>query len=273
MISFSHDNLNSLYKLIERLIHSPEGVETEVIAGKLPESFPDDIPLPPNPIIIGSVTHRDEWLYRTQIFFDVRLEPRQLYYFYRDRLNTSWQAEVIGMESRCFVPSSFPTLDYKHFVNLAQNRELDIEAIPTQSSQESQTESITRVLLDIWELDNPSRPRITYAPLPILPSPPNLKIIRASGGNGDLQSSAEAKLQTALSLDELMSHYATYFEREGWEEIDRGNKENSIWRNWEITDDSDRRWLGVLQITSLVEAEHYYAYTRVSLKGNQVNSQ
>ena len=51
MVSFFHEDLASLYKLIERLLHLSKYEETQIIAGKLPAIFPDDIPaLTPVPV-------------------------------------------------------------------------------------------------------------------------------------------------------------------------------------------------------------------------------
>ena len=264
MISFLHHDLTSLYKLIERLLCLSENEETQIIASNLPETFPDEIPFPPGATIIGSVMYRDEWHDRTQVFFDIRLEPQQLNNFYQNNLGTNWKKkEYVGVAFRSFSDSPPKTLAALDFVNLAQNIELNIEVKKTQSSQK---ESTTMVLLDIWRRSDLGR--LSYAPLPILPSPPNLRILKASGGNGERESSAEAKLKTNLDLQELITHYAACFESEGWIENDSGKKENSVWQNWKMTDKNNRTWLGVLQITSLVEAEHYYASARVFQEEN-----
>lgn len=60
MVSFFHEDIASLYKLIERLLHLSEYEETQIIAGNLPAIFPDDIPFPSGVTIIGSVVYKKE---------------------------------------------------------------------------------------------------------------------------------------------------------------------------------------------------------------------
>lgn len=256
MISFLHDDLDSLYKLIERLLCSYQDGETQVVAGRLPLSY--QIPLPPQATIIGSVIYRDRWHDRTEVFFDVELSLEELNYFYRHNLGTNWQEkEDRGIVFRhCVSP---PELDNMHFVDLSQNLELNVGVTNVPSAEADGT---TMVMLDLWKLTSPNS-KSADVPLLILLSPPNLRIFRTSGGSGNRESSAEAKLRTALDLPKLITHYAGFFEREGWIESSRGDRENSVWRNWKMTDNNNVTWTGVLQITSLAEAEHYYAVARV----------
>lgn len=261
MISFLHDDLASLYKLVERLLDSDPDGETQVIAGKLPETFPSEILFPPNTNIVGSVVYRDRWHDRTQVFLDVGLEQQQVDNFYQNNLSANWtRSEHQGVIFTRFADLASKTSEDMCFVNLAQNIELniDIEKTPPHYSQ---VPSATKVLLDIWKRSNL---KLSYVPLLILPAPSDVDMLSWSASNGEKESNAEAKLTTNLNLQELIIHFATYFEQKRWVEDDCGQKENSIWRSYEMTDENAITWLGVLQLTSLSEAKHYFVSARIS---------
>ena len=261
MVSFLHNDLTSLYKLIERLLYLSEDKETQIIAGKLPEIFPNEIPFPSDATIIGSVVHDDEWRNEwIEVFFDVSLQREQLNNFYQQNLGTNWNRKEDFGGGFTSVSHSLPqNLEHMYFVDRTQNRELNINVIdPRKESQQG----IIMVSLLLEQRSNYEL--LPLAPLPILPSPPNTRILRATGGSSEKESSADAELKTNLDLQELITHYAACFERARWVENDNGEEKNFVWRNWKMTDENDRSWLGVLQITLLAETGHYLASARVS---------
>ena len=266
MVSFFHEDLASLYKLIERLLHLSKYEETQIIAGKLPAIFPDDIPFPSDATIIGSVIYKNEWHERIQVAFDVSIELEELNNFYQDNLGRNWEKrEHFKGGFRRSYQSSIQSLHDVYFIDQSQHKEIYLDACKTQLK--SQKESIIMGSLDLFQLINP-RFRPPQPPFPTLTSPPNVTILHGSGGGGEKESTANAHLETSLDLSELITHYADCFERAGWVENDSGKKENFVWRNWKMTDENNQTWLGVLQITSLAEAEHYFASARVSQQTN-----
>lgn len=260
MASFLHDDLTSLYKLIERLLYLSEDEETQIIAGKLPEIFPKEIPFPSDATIVGSVVHDDEWRdERIEVFFNVSLQPEQLNNFYQQNLGTNWNAKDDFREVFTGVSHPLPQdLEHMSFVDRTQNRELYISV--TDIPKESQP----KIIMVSLALEQRSDSELQLASLPTLPSPPNTHILRATGSSSKKKSSADAELKTNLDLQELITHYAACFERAGWVENDNGEEKNFVWRNWKMTDENDRTWLGVLQITLLAGTGHYLASARVS---------
>ena len=248
MVSFFHDDLPSLYKLIERLLNLSENEETQILAGKLPEMFPNEIPFPSGANIIGSVVYDNDWHKRIRVCFDVSLKREQLNKFYQENLGANWNRR------EHFGGGFTDYLEEICFVNRTLNREFSV------CIDEFNIHSIM-VSLDLYQ---PSDFGLPFAPLPSLSSPPpNVHVLRVSGGMGKKESSTDAKLKTNLDLQELVTHYAACFEREGWLEIDSGKKENFAWRNWKMTDENNQTWSGVLQITSLAETGRYLASAHV----------
>ena len=261
MVSFLHNDLTSLYKLIERLLCLSEDEETQIIAGKLPEIFPNEIPFPSDATIIGSVVHDDEWRDEwIEVFFDVNLQLEQLNNFYQANLGSNWNTKEDFRGGFTNISHSSPQdLEQMSFVNRTQNRELYINIDPQKESQQE----IIMVSLTLEQRQLSNYELLPLAPLPILPSPPNTHILRSPSSSSEKESSADAELKTNLNLQELITHYAACFERAGWVENDNGEEKNFVWRNWKMTDENGRTWLGVLQIT-LLAARHYLAFARVS---------
>ncbi len=242
------------------MLHLSGKEETQIIAGGLPEIFPDDIPFPPDAAIIGSIVHNDDLRDgQIEVFFDVGLELEQLNNFYQENLGRNWNKEELFRGGFMRTPCSSENLEFMYFINRIQNRTLDINIINTLKKPQKENTIMVSLYLNL-----PCNFRPEIASFPILSSPPNVKILRNSGGAGEKESSADAQLKTNLDLQELIAHYAACFEREGWVENDSGKEENFVWRNWKITDENNLTWLGVLQITSLAEAGHYFASARIS---------
>ena len=248
MVSFFHDDLPSLYKLIERLLNLSENEETQILAGKLPEMFPNEIPFPSGATIIGSVVYDNDWHKRIRVCFDVSLKREQLTNFYQENFGKNWQRR------RHFGGGFTDYLEEICFVNQTLNREFNVYI-------DELNKHTVMVSLDLYQLSDFGLP---FAPFPNLSSPPhNVHMLSGRAWGGEEEYSAEAKFKTKLDLQELITHYAACFEREGWLENDSGKKENFAWRNWKMTDENNQTWSGVLQITSLAETGHYLASAHV----------
>ena len=106
MVSFFHEDLASLYKLIERLLHLSEYEETQIIAGKLPVGFSDDILFPSDATIIGSVVDKNEWQESIKVVFDTSIELEQLKNFYQDNLRNWEKREHYFASARASQPTN-----------------------------------------------------------------------------------------------------------------------------------------------------------------------
>lgn len=260
MVSFLYDNLSDLYKYIEVLLKI-SGTKTLIIAGKLPEEFPREIPFPQGTKIIGCLVGDDNLF---DIIFDVKLSPKQLISFYQKNLGKNWtEHEFLLGERGGFTSSanSSPRKNYTDisFFNQAQEKEITLYVKEYYVEKETITVSLN--------LHHSNIPIPSLPPLPILPPPSDVKAISPSSQFTEKNYSSETELETSLNLKSLITHYATLFEQVGWIKSKSGQDENSIWQNWRMSDEKGVSWIGFLNITTITDTpRRYLAKAYVSLE-------
>ncbi|MGF1486355.1 MAG: hypothetical protein ACFBSE_04500 [Prochloraceae cyanobacterium] len=259
MTLFIYDDLPTLLELIKRLLNQL-GEKRQIISGKLPEEFPQEIPFPQEAEIIGSVVNANNSI---QIYFDVRFTAKQLVDFYLKNIDKNWQKlELLETRRKGFTRNrirSRLSSNYRQtqFLNKSLEKRFQLNIENRERTSNKIKASLTLYPDNIADISTP--------PMPILITPANINLLRASSSKGSENYNSIAELKTNIDLESLIEHYGNFFAEEGWIKIKQEKDKNSAWQNWKKQDEKGQVWLGMLTIAKTnTTGDRYLANASVS---------
>jgi hypothetical protein len=214
----------------------------QVIPGDLPEAWELELPLLERTRVIGTILAEGGNGPQTQVFLDVAEAMEAVEDAYRTSLATQGLREIVPFGIS--VPAPSP-----HWRSLSFcARNVDVRVLIQRME-----ETLTHVSLSLETFS--ASPCITAdfshrAPLPAqLTAPPGRHWGISSSGNDELGSVHQyLTIETPLSLQEIIEHYANQLEANGWEQVEAGHTENTAWSVWKFLDQRNRPWSSIILV-------------------------
>lgn len=274
--SGANDREALLREMIVRLVTfpgDPRVSNPQVLVGQIPEGLPEEIPLPEQSRVLGTLIRGPE---NASIVIDANQPPAQVLDFYRQRMKAvGWQELELPMGPRHggFVHDS-RALAFEAratFCRSSRGPSFTVMAFPRATDENT---SDVRLELDAeGQCAQQSRMRRMHQPMmhDIIPRLIPPEGARQQGGGGssggdNTYSSATLALDKDVAIVALASHYITQLERGGWTRIDTGNSSLFAWSTWTFHDEDNEPWLGSFIIFKLpVQQPQYTLYVHASI--------
>ncbi|NJN56711.1 MAG: hypothetical protein HC879_04045 [Leptolyngbyaceae cyanobacterium SL_5_9] len=271
------ENEAALLREMLRARYAFDGQENvQILVGQLPESLPDDLPLPEEAQIIGSIVKTGSiagGTDSTEILLRVNQSPEETYSLYQQQLlDEGWQVEEApeidgGFLARDAVNSPQVSSSRNSFGSFCSPSQTAHLYIDTAQSQTNSSAILKLTLNSVYSETQPLFPfecslGIEYAPLPALTLPANAKFI--SGGSSSFsndEASSDAVIETDLDAESLINHYANQLQQAGWTQVETSEVGLS---RWSFQDEEGRDWQSLLIIAEIPGIPDQYAsYVRV----------
>jgi len=255
----------SVEELATRLLQatypgSAELNEVQLLAGKLPDDMPVDLPIPDGARIIGSEIQEGKGIY---IVLDVPLMPDQALDFYRKALpSQNWtETDIPGMD-RGFVQGD-PRIT---FCKGMKNPSLTVTAHPQENSTD----------LHIGISSDPDYSPCSQAsfddwlrPIPKLSAPEGSRQFNEMMTGGGNRAAVSATLETEINSSTLEDHYADQLNAANWTRTGEGQSGPSSWSAWSTEDENGLVWNGFLIALDLPGSENQrFVLVQASLEDN-----
>ncbi len=267
---------SELVRLVRRMFSfrypgAPEPGEVQVLAGKLPDELPVELPMPDDADVVGSVVQGDE---NVEIVLDVPGEPESVLAAYEERLAAAgWsEPEFGGPPEGGFVPAdgafgnSFCREGEEPYLTVTAFALDDGDMSDVRLSLNSSSEGFTPC---DEQMVPPGPPGTGVQGLiPRLEAPRDATMLEGGegGGGGDSWYSSST-LKTEMSVADLEQHYREQLEKAGWNREDSGAGGPAAWSTWTFTDDGDR-WIGAFMVLGFPDEEDArFVYVRVQRLG------
>jgi hypothetical protein len=247
MTQLSQNELEALQQLVADLLDLPNTMQ--LLIGRLPDQLPVELPIPDEAQLLGCLVANHNYF---QIFLDVGLSLKQIKTFYRQHLlDAGWQEQsLIPAHKKGFMASLKSYQNQLNrslkFRNESQEIELGIQVSPRSNPP-------GRMKLHLSLVQSPETEvfrNLKLPPFPVLEDPPQVVRLNSSGGS-EMEYSSHVHLETELSSQALLFHYAAQFEQADWIQCDGGEDGALLWKSFSITDNKGQSWLGLLNIAKL----------------------
>jgi hypothetical protein len=274
-----------LYKLAMRLttfFSDPNVENPQLLVGSLPDPLPIHIPMPKGTRVIGTLVRGSRSL---DIILEVPLTNTEVRNFYAQELKEEgWEPPEgmpdMGMRHGGFAPG-FARMGMGSYEFYTHNSGVNLNV---QIANEAQGQSDVRLTLNKNENTRATRMRRqrmqqrhdTFSMLPTL-QPPEGAFQHggggSSGGNGEVHTSAVLILQDALSITDIIDHYAKQLVNANWAQTDAEVATHSAWSAWEFRDEFDEQWQAMFSLVKLPgEGIRYQLNLRAELKGTELDN-
>ena len=228
----------------------PEGDVADIFIGELPESLAAELPLPPNAQVVGALLYQDN---RAQVVLDTQQPPERVTDFFKQQ--QGWRG-VGSSESRGFVDaqSNQPT----SFCNDDTGRALEIATIRSDRT----TDVRLNLSEDLYGLCSEEgafegsgfSDAMSSTPMPALTTPENALLSGSGESSDDISAIAKGTLETALSPQEVVAHYAEQLPSQGWQVGERDQAGQQAWQTFSFSDDQGA-WQGYLVAIALPDEQ------------------
>jgi hypothetical protein len=252
-----------LYELALRLTAYPGDLrvdEPQLLVGVLPPNLSNDVPVPEDSRILGSLIRSPEHI---DIVLDCTLSPESVMQFYRERLLAAGWNELDSFRppNTGFVTSRLSALQNNLiFCRGLQGPAFMIIALPGKNDRTD-----VRINLNAGEHSpcaDPNRRRRTQRGMhDLIPTlfPPQGANQQGGGGSGGTGSwYTSATLQSDLDIPELASHYHKQLVKGGWKMNGVGQDGPLAWSTWTFQDEEKTPWNGLFFILKTPGKEGQY---------------
>lgn len=220
----------------------------QLLVGQLPPALPFDLPLPEGTRVLGTLLQGDAST-ATMVLVTER-SPDEVVEFYKERLKAAgWSEEEFPGQQRGFVQSGPMGPSFARFLlgdtgpSLIMTTFADMDGLTT-----------TQIILNPEGRRFPAaRGRMgprhdMWSALPAICAPAGAWQSVEGGSGGDDRVISFARLNTALDLSTLATHYQAQLEYGGWERKDAGESGPIAWSAWGFTDTQGEPWRGLFFI-------------------------
>lgn len=267
---------SDLVRLVRRMFSfrypgAPDPGEIQVLAGRLPEELPVELPMPDDAEVVGSVARGDE---NVEIVLDVPGEPESVLDAYEERLAAAgWsEPEFGGPPGGGFVPadgafgSTFCRDGEEPYLTVSAFALGDDDMSDVRLSLNSSSEGFT----PCNERFAPGPPEISGL-IPRLEAPRDATMLEGGEGGGGSDSwYSSSTLKTEMSAADLEEHYRAQLQDAGWDREDSGAGGPAAWSTWTFTDDDGDAWSGVFLALDLpAQEDTRFLYLRVQRPGGE----
>ncbi|MFN2236915.1 MAG: hypothetical protein ACK2U1_22020 [Anaerolineales bacterium] len=245
--------------MVENPSYPSEEQQTTIVIGELPEDMPFEFPLPEEAVVFASIQSP----YDLQIMLDVPMDSADLMGTYTQNLEeANWNQ----------VPESSQG---GGFVSAAENWQIFCDepsqnALTLQYFAKSDQESEIRITLYDKDVEYMCDPQSmggqdpSSLMLPVLDVPAGALVTGGGSSSGGGSAESSSDIRTDLSPKELNAHFSRQMEDAGWNSLDSGDEGSFSWGSWEMKDEQDDSWNGILIILKdPVDADRLFALMRV----------
>lgn len=248
---------------------SPFAQAVTVRIGELPSNLPIEAPLPPEAVVVGSVT-TDQGAEQT--YWNILLSSPQsadeLEAFYAGAFSGEAWGQPGGYQSSGFVANEPRTMAFCHLesgllVNLSLSEMAEGGA------------GINLSIMDIPQAPACGEQQQPYHDeasglLPALTAPPGIRQQNSGGGSGGssgpggiVSAYRTATLSGNLSAAEIGDHYNGQLQGNGWTLASSGGEGDAAWSTWTFLDDEGKEWIGNLFILRTAAGNDFFAWISV----------
>ena len=277
--SSSQSNEAQLLELALRLTSYPGEPHThnpQLLVGRLPDTFPADIPLPDGSRVLGSLLKSAEYVV---VVLDTSLPAEEVFLFFNERLlGDGWQTfeQLQGyqqpvLQQRGFAPTPVtgqgtsviyckgiggPTL--RVHAAAGSNGLTDVH-LEVDGRNDSPCARVSRIR---WEQS--LRTGGVSDLIPLLEAPRGARQKSRGAGNSSEFAYTSAVLETDADLATLNTHYAMQLEKAGWTRTAEGLNDPLVWQTWRFQDEDQQPWNGQFFILKAQDkARLHYLYIQV----------
>jgi hypothetical protein len=264
------ESTEALRELIQRIVapadaDSLDYADPQLIVGRVPDTLPVELPLPPASRVIGSLVMGR----RIAIHLQSETLPRQILAFYRTRLSSSsWT--VLGERRGLggFKANGTAEGISVQFCPVTAGPAISVDAhVRLDGMTEAQIAEVTD--LDSTPCGDPNTP-LTWEhssrqpQLPVLIAPPYSDFVGGGGRGSDTYLESQGYLYMAAGLREVAAHYRRQFEIADWKERDRGEDGVSAWSRWRRHDEGGGQLDGLFLTVQYPDHDGYLLLARAS---------
>lgn len=232
------------------------GEEPSVMVGEVPDSL--DLPLPPDAVIIGSVTSPDRD--HGMVILDVPGSPQEAVSSITSELETAGWQQDRGPRSRGFQPSE-PLL-----VTFCKGDEQGISvSVKERGPQEPADVRLTLGSGASCGFHGP-RESSQSSLLPQLRPPDGasqIPVTQGGGGGTGLATLGHAQMAslvgTTMAATSLEEYYRAQLLEQDWELLTTNTDEGAAWSFWHLTDEEGQDWAATLVVTNIGDLEDFRA--------------
>ena len=214
--------------------------EREIVVGRTPDDLPFEVPLPRGARIVGTLAGESSGT----IVVTVDQSPLETMRSYRQI------ATEAGWEALRDRGGGFQSADAVRSGPFCKGEDTSISphAIESERGQRTYVQIHYAKSDRHSPCDRRRREELVSSrgPLPPLYTPRGTSIFSGSGGGGPNYSEASARLETRLSLMELVKHYGSQLRDQGWTARSDPTGSSVVAQRWQLTDRDDARWIGLL---------------------------
>lgn len=244
-------------ELLQRVIHPDwPGNEsrTEVLLGRVPADL--GLPLPTGSRVVGTVRTtftRADIPANTTVYFDTALTPTQLAAHFTKTLGPAWKEAPGFLNGPAEFQGGFQPGSSSG--NLALYRTSPAQLLQvttritggvTQVTLRQQQGGNTEQILQSINLRPPAPP--AFLVLPKLAAPANSTVTVEGSGNTNDGASQNARIETKLSRQAVVEHYAGQLRQAGWRLVNQADTPQATTTVWSFSQNGSER-LGLLIVT------------------------
>jgi hypothetical protein len=233
--------------------------ETIITMGEIPDTFPENIPLPEGAKFIASV----ETPYDYQILLDIpSLSADNLSVYSVSLAEANWNPAPENIHGGGFVSAS-------ENLSVFCNDEAPA-ALTVQTFQSPKDQTSMRISLYTKDTDYMCDPQsfqsmnMEQEMIPTLETPAGAFVTSGGSSSGDGEAETSSNIKTELTPIELSANFSEQLKADGWLRLDGADTENFSWSSWKIKDSENEPWQGTLIIIDdPVESDLVFALMRV----------
>ena len=225
--------------------------EVQLLAGKIPDNMPVDLPMPDDARIVGSEVLNQK---KINIVLDVNQTPEQILDFYREQMASDNWSEIEQQRGFAFNERKI-TLCQGNNDPPVIIRAYTIDNGPTDVRIEIDTDpqySPCKLCEACIEIDDNWQRDDWLKPLPPLIAPDDSKEFNQGyGTSGDDFASTSISMETSTNSSVLVAHYGDQIEAANWTKQAEGHNGPLAWSTWTLHDEESQSWRAFLWVVDL----------------------
>jgi len=246
----------ALRLLAPREFADPNWTPSELLVGQLPSDLADNVPVPPNSRVLGSLVRGRA---HVDVELDTDLPAAEVRGFYTERLTaTGWR--VVEPQWHRHGGFSYGSAPAQHTLFCRGRRGPAITVAASEQTGKPTEVRITVVLdarqspcAHVEQIDNP------WHMLPDLRPPANAHQMPSGGSGGGDSAISMATLTTELDVATLAVHYQDQLAAAGWT-LDGGEQQGAVaWSRWTFADKNGDAWRGMFMLLHTSTAPGQYS--------------
>lgn len=250
------DTQELLAKFALRLTGDTSGRSAEgyprLCVGGLSDEFPMELSLPPNTQIIGTIIRSPG---TAQVYAETPEVPERVLQFLDEiLLAEGWKQTTEILGPRGFQPGPSEEFESAHYCMTESGPALHITV---RASSEAVSEIMVSFQAEARGSCNPKAQKRRMGAMhglslvPRLLAPAGTWKSGGGGGGGSDHWHTSAILETEMTLDDVMEHYAEQLDASNWTRLGTIERGETLVTYWELVDSKERPYIGLMDVKRL----------------------